>query len=194
MLFQHCRDATWATWAAGRKALDARHHKVLQPGRAKRLYLLTGVLECSCGRRLHGQTRSSRNHEWRYYLCRNCGRAGISVSEADVVVLDELRRLVLPREAVERAREELRQRLAVPSRGASDERHARLERRLERLKTQFEWGDIEAAEYRAKMQETRAELALLPEPGRSPPSMPSRGLWSRSAWPSTRPHRSSSKS
>ena len=153
-----------ATWAAGRKAVDARHNKVLQPGRAKRVYLLTGVLECSCGRRLHGQTRSSRDREWRYYLCRDCGRAGIPVADADAAVLDELRRLVLPPEAVERAREELRRRLALPSRGASDERRVRLERRLDRLKTQFEWGDIEAADYRAKMQETRAELALLPEP------------------------------
>lgn len=62
------------------------------------------------------------------------------------------------------ARTELRRRLALPSRGSSDEVRSRLERRIERLKAQHEWGDIEDTEYRAKMQETRAELALLPEP------------------------------
>ncbi len=153
-----------ATWAAGRKAADARLNKADQSSRAHRTYLLTGVLECKCGRRFHGQTRSSRGHEWMYYLCRGCGRSAIATKDADGAVLAEIRRIILPAAIIETSRDELRRRLALPSRGTSDELRVRLERRLERLKTQFEWGDIEPAEYRAKMQETRAELALLPEP------------------------------
>ena len=52
----------------------------------------------------------------------------------------------------------------MPSRSGADEARARLERRLERLKAQHEWGDIGDAAYLAKMQETRTDLALLPEP------------------------------
>jgi hypothetical protein len=99
-----------------------------------------------------------------YYLCRDCGRKSIPTQVADHAVLARLRQIILPPAIVEGARAELRRRLALPSRGASDEMRARLERRVERLKTQFEWGDIDAPEYRAKMQETQAELALLPEP------------------------------
>jgi hypothetical protein len=70
--------------------------------------------------------------------------------------------MLLPLEAVAAARDELRRRLALPSRGAADERRTRLESRLSRLKAQFEWGDIEEREYQAKMADTRSELALLP--------------------------------
>ncbi len=153
-----------ATWAAGRKAADARLRKTDQSSRAHRTYLLTGILECSCGRRLHGQTRSSRGREWKYYLCRDCGRKAMATTDADQAVLARLRRIILPPAIIETSRGELRRRLALPSRGASDELRARLELRLDRLKQQFEWGDIEAPEYRAKMQATQAELALLPEP------------------------------
>lgn len=153
-----------ATWAAGRKAADARLRKADQSSRAHRTYLLTGILECACGRRLHGQTRSSRGNEWMYYLCRDCGRKAIATKDADGVVLARLRRAILPAEIIEASRNELRRRLSLPSRGASDELRARLELRLGRLKQQFEWGDIDVPEYRAKMQETQAEIALLPEP------------------------------
>jgi DNA invertase Pin-like site-specific DNA recombinase len=152
------------TWAAGRKAADARLKKTDQSSRAHRIYLLTGILVCVCGRRLHGQTRSSRSHEWMYYLCRGCGRKAIATKDADKAVLDRLRQILLPPAIIEAGRDELRRRLALPSRGASDELRSRLELRLERLKTQFGWGDIEAPEYRAKMQETQSELALLPDP------------------------------
>ncbi len=125
---------------------------------------LTGILECACGRRFHGQTRSSRGNEWMYYLCRDCGRQAIATKDADQIVLARLRRIILPASIIEASRNELRRRLALPSRGASDELRSRLELRLDRLRQQFEWGDIEAPEYRAKMQETKAELVLLPEP------------------------------
>jgi hypothetical protein len=152
-----------ATWAAGRKAADARLRKTDQSSRAHRPYLLTGILECACGRRFHGQTGSSRGNEWKYYLCRDCGRTAIATKDADRAVLARLRGLILPAAIVEAGRDELRRRLALPARGASDELRACLELRLDRLKQQFEWGDIEASEYGMKMQETRAEIALLPE-------------------------------
>jgi len=153
-----------ATWARGRKAADARLRKTDQSSRVHRTYLLTGILECACGRRFHGQTRSSRGREWMYYLCRDCGRKAIPTQDADEVVLARLRCIILPPTIIEASRDELRRRLTLPSRGASDDLRARLELRLDRLKQQFEWGDIEAPEYRAKMQETQAEIALLPEP------------------------------
>ncbi|MBI2776693.1 MAG: recombinase family protein [Chloroflexi bacterium] len=153
-----------ATWAAGRNAADARLNRTDQSSRAHRTYLLTGILECACGRRFHGQTRSSRGNEWMYYLCRDCGRKAIATKDADRMVLACLRCIILPAHIIEASRDELRRRLALPSRGASDDLRARLELRLDRLKQQFEWGDIEPSEYRAKMQETQAELALLPEP------------------------------
>lgn len=84
----------------------------------------------------------------------------IPADEAEPALLARLRQMLLPPAAVEGAREELRRRLTLPSRGAADDARARLETRLSRLKTQFEWGDISEAEYRAKMEETRAHLAL----------------------------------
>lgn len=71
------------TWAAGRKAADARLTKTYQSSRAHRTYLLTGVLECACGRKLHDQTRAARGREWMCYLCRDCGRKSIPTKDAD---------------------------------------------------------------------------------------------------------------
>jgi hypothetical protein len=127
------------------------------------MYLLSGIIECTCGARLHGQTRTARDLEWRYYLCRRCDASSIPADETEAAVLSHLRSMLLPAAAVEAARDELRRRLALPSRGAADEFRARLGTRLNRLKSQFEWGDISETEYRAKMQETRTELGLLPE-------------------------------
>ncbi len=128
-----------------------------------RTFLLSGLLVCACGKPLHGQTRSSRGREWRYYLCRHCDASAIRADEAEDDVLERLRAMLLPPAAVERARDELRRRLALPSRGLADERRSRLEARIQRLKAQFEWGDIAETEYRAKMADTRAQLVLLPE-------------------------------
>jgi hypothetical protein len=46
----------------------------------------------------------------------------------------------------------------------ADERRARSEKRLERVREMFEWGDIDAAESRRKAEEARADPATLPEP------------------------------
>jgi DNA invertase Pin-like site-specific DNA recombinase len=151
-----------ATWATGRrKAADARIDGRLRGSVRHRIYFLSGVLFCQCGKRMHGQTRCARGTEWRYYLCRTCGARAIPADRADQAVLQELRSMLLPSEAV---REELRRRLALPSGSGADEARARLEGRLERVKAQHEWGDIGDAAYLAKMQEARTDLALLPEP------------------------------
>ncbi len=151
------------TWAVARQGIDARAKGTARPSSRRRVYLLSGIIECGCGARLHGQTRSSRGGEWRYYLCRHCHNSSIVADDAETEILNRLRELLLPPAAVEMAREELRRRLALPARGAADEARARLETRLGRLKAQFEWGDIEEGEYRAKLEETRAHLVLLPE-------------------------------
>ncbi len=152
-----------ATWAAGRRAIDARWRGGVRQSSKRRTYLVSGLATCGCGAPLHGQTRSARGLEWRYYLCRRCHAPAIPADKLETTVLDRLRELQLPDRAVQATREELRRRLALPSRGAGDERRSRLEARVKRLKSQFEWGDIEEPEYRSKMAETRAQLALLPE-------------------------------
>ena len=152
-----------AVWATARKAIDARSTGKDRRSSKRRTYLLSGIIECACGAKLHGQTRNSRGLEWRYYLRRRCDAQSIPADEAETALLARLRQMLLPPAAVEGAREELRRRLTLPSRGAADDARARLETRLSRLKTPFEWGDISEAEYRAKMEETRAHLALLPE-------------------------------
>lgn len=108
------------TWAAGRNAADARLNRTDQSSRAHRSYLLTGILECTCGRRFRGQTRSSRGNEWMYYLCRDCGRKAIATKDADRMVPARLRCIILPTPIIEASRDEPRRRLALLSRGASE--------------------------------------------------------------------------
>ena len=166
-----------ATWGEGRKGVDSRLSGAVRRSTKHRTYLLSGLVECRCGARgahaagledlkpvrLHGQTRTSRGHEWRYYLCRRCDAPVIPANDLEAAVLDRLRAMRLPAIAIQAAREELRRRLALPSVGMSDERRTRLDARIERLKAQYEWGDIEEPEYRAKLVDTRSQLALLPE-------------------------------
>jgi hypothetical protein len=152
------------TWATARRAIAARQTGASRASSKKRVYLLSGLIECECGGRLHGQTRSAREAEWRYYLCRRCGRKAIAAGPAEAFVLDAVRSMSLPPGAVESAREELRRRLALPGRSEADALRARLEQRLSNVMRQYEWGDIDESAYRAKMTETRAELAALPEP------------------------------
>jgi hypothetical protein len=46
---------------------------------------------------------------------------------------------------------------------AADERRSRAQKRVARLGQMFEWGDIEEAEYRRKVEEAKTDLAALPE-------------------------------
>ena len=59
-----------AVWATARKAIDARSTGKDRRSSKRRTYLLSGIIECACGAKLHGQTRNSRDLECRYYLCR----------------------------------------------------------------------------------------------------------------------------
>ncbi len=71
--------------------------------------------------------------------------------------------MILPSEVVDEARAELRRRLALPATGIADETRAKLEQRLRKLAQLFQWDDITEAEYRAQVNETRMQLALIPE-------------------------------
>ncbi len=84
-------------------------------------------------------------------------------ADAEAEVVRRVREMVLPPEAGEEARELLRKRLALPSRGLADESRAKIEKRIRNLKQLFEWDEIDEAEYLAKVNAARAELALLPD-------------------------------
>ncbi len=152
-----------ATWAAGRKAADARMHGRRERGPKRRTYLLAGIIICRCGIRLRGETRVSRDKEWRYYLCRECGAPSVPAAVAEATVLERIRDMILPADAVQSARDELRRRLALPAKGLVDERRVKLERHLKRLAQLYEWDDMDETQYRAKAGETRMQLALLPQ-------------------------------
>ena len=70
---------------------------------------------------------------------------------------------VLPSHLIDVARSELRRLLTTPELVVGDRRRRRLTTRLEKLKQQHEWGDIDDDEYRAKRDETREALDLLPD-------------------------------
>lgn len=123
-----------ATWAVGRKAADARIHGRRERSARRRVYQLAGIIRCPSGHNLRGETKMSRGQEWRYYLCRECGKYSVPAAGAEAVVVGRLRDLVLPSEAVEEAREVLRRRLALPSRGLADESRAKIEKRIKNLK------------------------------------------------------------
>lgn len=134
----------------------------------RRLYLLAGILHCGdCRHRMIGQTQMSRGQEWRYYICRRCPAPSVRGDEAERAVVSEL--LMLPPmspAAIDAARRELHERLSVPQTNLADKQRERLEKRLSRLRQQHEWGDIADEEYRAKMAETRSQLAILPMSGK----------------------------
>ena len=147
-------------------------------GRRKRDYLLRGLVYCSCSARMRGQARTSRGHDWRYYVCPVaeertsifdedgrpiiCPEKSVRAEEAEAQVLAAVSGLALPDEAVRGAREELRHRLRAPVSSVADRERARLELRIENLRKQHEWGDITDAVYRSGRGEIEAQLAELP--------------------------------
>jgi site-specific DNA recombinase len=143
-----------------------------------RLYLLRGAIHCKCGTRMRGEARVQRGGEKRYYRCPVSGREIIRLEfgkpavcheplvpadEAEGVVRDAISKGVLPVEVIEAAREELQRRLQVPHDNVTKRQRARLERRVEQLRKQHEWGDISDGIYRSERAETLQELALLPD-------------------------------
>ena len=70
---------------------------------------------------------------------------------------------MLPAEAIEAAREDLRERLRSPKPGLADQQRKRLETRLVQLKKLVSWGHMEDAEYLSEREAVERELTALPE-------------------------------
>jgi hypothetical protein len=114
---------------------------------------------------MRGEAHLQRGTERRYYRCPTLGCAARRCP-ADLVegaVLGTIAGGVLCKEVLDTARLELRRRLETPDVAVAGRRRERLMTRLERLKTQHEWGDLSDAEYREKREATRDELAHLPD-------------------------------
>ncbi|HSW41275.1 MAG TPA: recombinase family protein [Patescibacteria group bacterium] len=152
------------------------------PRSTRRVYLLRGLVYCSCGSKMRGDARVHGGREYRYYACptadgrgrwygtsgeaRPCHERRVRAEVAEESVLSRVRRLILPPSVLEVAREELARRIALPLPGATDAQRTRLRGRLEALRKQHEWGDLTDAEYRAARDEVERALILLPDPNK----------------------------
>lgn len=125
------------------------------PGRT---YVLSGVLRCDCGRRMTGQASGGG----RYYTCRYCRRPMVRADAIEAATLERIQVYRAPADVVADARERLRARLAAPAVDEVPRRRRRLEHRLEALRKQHGWGDIDDATYRRERGVVEAELASLP--------------------------------
>ncbi len=130
-----------------------------------RHYVLRGLLYCECGTRMRGEAHLQRGTERRYYRCPKLGcrarRCPADLVEDDV--LASIADGVLPTGVIDAARTELRKLLETPEVAVAGRQRARLMTRLEQLKKQHAWGDLTDAEYLAKRDATRADLAELPD-------------------------------
>jgi hypothetical protein len=114
---------------------------------------------------LRGEAHLQRGTERRYYRCPTLG-CRARRCPADLVedsVLASIADGVLPPTVIDAARAELRKLLETPGVAVAGRQRARLLTRLEQLKKQHAWGDLTDAEYLAKRDATRADLAELPE-------------------------------
>lgn len=152
------------------------------PRSTRRVYLLRGLVYCSCGTKMRGDARVHGGREYRYYACpvadgrgrwygttgeaRPCHERRVRAEVAEDAVLARVRRLILPSSVLDAAREELARRIALPLPGATDAQRARLRGRLEALRKQHEWGDLTDPEYRAARDEIERALILLPDPSK----------------------------
>jgi hypothetical protein len=150
------------TWRDGVAGIRRRVRGVVQRSSRHRTYLLAGLLHCGkCGRRLHGQAATSRGKEWRYYRCRGCKASAVVADVVEGEVCERISKAVLPANIIELAREQLRERLALPRDDGKLRR--RLAQRRERLGQLFAWGDLTEADYRRQRAEVERDLALLPD-------------------------------
>jgi hypothetical protein len=85
----------------------------------------------------------------------------VVADEVEAELCRRIAKAVLPADIIERAREELRRRLALPR--DDGKRRRRLEQRRERLSQLFAWGDLSEAEYRRQKAEAERDLAMLPD-------------------------------
>lgn len=142
--------------------VTARQHATVRRSPSRRVYLLSGLLACECGRRLRGETRVSRGSEWSYYVC-PAGDPSLPAAEAHRAVLAAVGAGILPQQAIDEARELLRQRLSAPRTADTQTLRRRLQTRLERLADRYEWGELEEAEYRAKRDQVVRQLDAIPD-------------------------------
>jgi DNA invertase Pin-like site-specific DNA recombinase len=150
-----------ATYRDGLAGAEQRVRGRVRRSTRHRVYLLAGVLTCAgCGHRMHGQASLSRGREWRYYRCRHCPAGAVPAETVEAELRDTLRTGVLPDAVIDRTRERLRERLALPS-DAGRARRA-LETRRDRNAQLFEWGHRDEATYRSTLADIERELALLP--------------------------------
>jgi hypothetical protein len=148
-------------------AIRARTYVGNKP-RPFRSYALRGLVYCSCGSRMRGETHVQRGTEIRYYRCPTLGcharRCPAELVETDV--LAEIASGALPDAMVEAARAELRRRLETPETALARRQRSRLLTRLGQLQKQHAWGDLSDATYQAERDATRAALAELPDEDR----------------------------
>jgi hypothetical protein len=160
--------------------IEGRRSGISKPKKAHRLYLLAGKAFCGqCGSRLRGEPRISKaGRLYRYMACSvsdkrgvkpdedgnlmNCDQRRARAEDAEAAVLEALRAGVLPEEAIEAAREDLRERLRAPKPGLADQQRKRLETHLVQIRKRFDWGEIEDSEYVRDREETERAIAALP--------------------------------
>jgi Recombinase zinc beta ribbon domain len=146
-------------------AAIAARTRVGNKPRPFRHYVLRGLVFCGCGTRMRGEAHLQRGTERRYYRCPTIGcrarRCPADLVEAEV--LAAIARGILPQTVIDAARAELRRLLETPGLASAGRQRARLVTRLEQLKKQHAWGDLNDAEYLAKRDATRADLAELPD-------------------------------
>ena len=130
-----------------------------------RSYALRGLVYCACGTRMRGEAHLQRGTEVRYYRCPSldCHARRCPADTVEKEVLGVISSAVLPAEAIESARTELRGRVESPGIATAGRVRARLQNRLEQLKKQHSWGDISDSDYMAQRDATRAALAELPD-------------------------------
>ena len=117
---------------------------------------------------MRGEAHLQRGSERRYYRCPTLGcrarRCPADVAEA--AVLGAIARGVLPDAVINAARTELRQRLRTPEVALVGRQRSRLLTRLDQLKKQHGWGDLEDVEYQRERDKVRAALRDLPHEDR----------------------------
>jgi hypothetical protein len=130
-----------------------------------RSYALRGLAYCACGTRMRGEAHLQRGTEVRYYRCPSlaCHARRCPADTVEKEVLAAISSAVLPAEAIDGARIELRGRVETPGIATAGRTRARLQNRLEQLKKQHSWGDISDSDYMAERDATRAALAELPD-------------------------------
>lgn len=113
---------------------------------------------------MRGEAHVQRGTDRRYYRCPKVGcRARRSPADAlEASVLAAISGAVLSDDVIERARTELKSRLDVPSTPVPARQRARLQKRLDQLKKQHAWGDIDDDEYQKERDSVRTALRQLP--------------------------------